>query len=289
MSATEGSSSPLAVEPGRKVAVTGKGGSGKTMLTALMTMLLARAGQKRVLAIDADSAVNLPLALGLDVLKTVSAIRRSVIEEPAARAGIENKHIRDVIAEAVQSGPGFDLLVMGRPEGPGCYCSVNDLLRYGIECLSKEYDVTLIDCEAGPEQVNRRVVQSVDALLILTDGSPRSMQSAGAIWEVVRTDPAMRSTKTGLVINRCRGERTAVLRKIREWDIEILGDIPEDQDLSKYDAAGKPLIYLPDSSLSVTATQEILAGLALCHGSFRRFGRVRLRQEDIPGTPPLEV
>jgi len=263
MSAAEGPSRAFSTKAGRKVAVTGKGGSGKTMLTAIMTRLLSRGGQKRILAIDADSAVNLPLALGLEVRKTVSGIRRSVIEEPAARAEIENRHIRDVIAEAVQSGPGFDLLVMGRPEGPGCYCSVNDLLRYGIDCLSKEYDVTLIDCEAGPEQVNRRVVQEVDVLLILTDGSPRGMQSAGAIWGVVRTDPVMRVMRTGLVINRCRSDRTAVLRIVREWEIEVLGTIPEDQALIEYDAAGKPLTQLPDASVSVRAAEDILAGLAL--------------------------
>ena len=263
MSATEEPSGSPSTTPGRKIAVTGKGGSGKTMLTAILTKLLTRAGQKRILAIDADSAVNLPLALGLGVRKTVSAIRRSVIEEPAARAEIENRHIRDVIAEAVECGPGFDLLVMGRPEGPGCYCSVNDLLRYGIDCLSREYDIILIDCEAGPEQVNRRVVQDVDVLLIITDGSPRGMQSAGAIWEVVRTDAAMRLMRAGLVINRCRSDRTAMLRQAREWDIEVFGNIPEDPALSEHDAVGKPLIQLPDSSLSVRATEDILTRLAL--------------------------
>ena len=248
---------------GKKIAVTGKGGSGKTMLTAIVTTLLARANRRKILAIDADSAVNLPLALGLEVKNMVSQIRRSIIEDPGIRGEIESRHIRDVMAEAVQSGPGFDLLVMGRPEGPGCYCSVNDLLRYGIDSLSREYDITLIDCEAGPEQVSRRVVQDVQVLMILTDGSPRGMQSAGAIREVAQTDAAMRFTRTGLVINRCRSGTEDIVRKAGEWGMEILGAIPEDENLSTYDAAGRPLTDLPPSSPSVVAARDILARLAL--------------------------
>jgi len=154
---------------GRKIAITGKGGSGKTMLTAIMTRILAGSGNLKILAIDADSAVNLPYALGVKVGETVAEIRRQIIEEPGVKAEMQNKHISNVMAEALESGKGFDLLVMGRPEGPGCYCGINDLLRYGIDRLSREYDITLIDCEAGPEQVNRRVVQGVDVLVIVTD------------------------------------------------------------------------------------------------------------------------
>jgi CO dehydrogenase maturation factor len=263
MSVTQRPSGRFTTRQGKKIAVTGKGGSGKTMLTAIITMLLATADRGKILAIDADSAVNLPLALGLEVKTMVSQIRRSIIEEPGTRAEIESRHIRDVMAEAVQSGPGFDLLVMGRPEGPGCYCSVNDLLRYGIDSLSREYDVTLIDCEAGPEQVSRRVVQDVNVLMILTDGSPRGMQSAGAIWEVVQTDTAMRFTRTGLVINRSRSGTEAILRKAGEWGMEILGTIPEDENLSIYDAAGRPLTDLPPSSPGVVAARDILTKLAL--------------------------
>ncbi|UCC61283.1 MAG: AAA family ATPase, partial [Dehalococcoidia bacterium] len=129
---------------GRKIAITGKGGSGKTMLTAIVTGLLAREEKLKVLAIDADSAVNLPYALGMEVNSTVAEIRRRIIEDPRAKREMENKHIRNVMTEALGSGKGFDLLVMGRPEGAGCYCAINDLLRYGIERLSEEFDVTLI-------------------------------------------------------------------------------------------------------------------------------------------------
>jgi CO dehydrogenase maturation factor len=250
--------------PGRglKLAVTGKGGSGKTMLTAIMTGLLARRENLRILAIDADSAVNLPYALGMRVGTTVSDMRRNLIEDPEARAEIENKHIRNVMAESLEIGGGFDLLVMGRPEGPGCYCSVNDLLRYGIERLSQDYDMTLVDCEAGPEQVNRRVVRGVDVLIIVTDTSIRGVQVTGSIAEVVRQDETMGFTRTGLVINRFKGDDTLIAERAGQLGLQILGRIPEDDRVAEYDAVGRPLVDLPASAPSVIAVREILGRLA---------------------------
>ncbi len=241
-----------------KIAVTGKGGSGKTMLTAIMTGLLARNEGLRVLAIDADSAVNLCHALGVTEYRTVAEIRRQIIEDPGARAQMQQEHIRDVMAAALVPGQGFHLLVMGRPEGPGCYCSVNDLLRYGIERLSHDFDVTLVDCEAGPEQVNRRVVQGVDVLLIITDTSVRGAQAAGSIVEVVQRDEALRPARTGLIVNRTRGDDELMTRNASKWGIEVLGRIPEDDNVREYDSVGKPMVSLPDGSPSVKAIREIL-------------------------------
>ena len=244
------------------MAIAGKGGSGKTMLTAIMTGLLARNENLKILAIDADSAVGLPYALGVKVGKTVAEIRRQIIEEPEARAEMENRNIRMMMADILQAGSGFQLLVMGRPEGPGCYCSINDLLRYGIEGLSKQFDITLIDCEAGPEQVNRRVVQGVDTLIIITDASIRGIQAAGAIRGVVQRDEAMRSTQTGLIINRSKGGDELITERAKQWGLEILGCIPEDENITKYDSVGKPIIDLPHTSPSVVAVQEILKRIA---------------------------
>jgi len=247
---------------GRKIAITGKGGSGKTMLTAIMTRILAGSGNLKILAIDADSAVNLPYALGVKVGETVAEIRRQIIEEPGVKAEMQNKHISNVMAEALESGKGFDLLVMGRPEGPGCYCGINDLLRYGIDRLSREYDVTLIDCEAGPEQVNRRVVQGVDVLIIVTDASIRGVRVAGSIMEVVQRDEAMKHTRTGLVINRLKENDQAITESASGWGLEILGRIPEDESVTEYDSVGRPITELPEASPSVAAVRAILERLA---------------------------
>jgi CO dehydrogenase maturation factor len=195
--------------------------------------------------------------------KTVSQIRRSIIEEPGTRAEVEARHIRDVMAEAVQSGPGFDLLVMGRPEGPGCYCSINDLLRYGIDSLSRDYDVTLIDCEAGPEQVNRRVVNGVDFLVIVTDTSSRGMHTATSIAKVVERDREMRVGQVGLVVNRAKGASEHVARIAQEKAFHIIGSVPEDPMVAEYDSLGRPLTGLPDTCASVIAVRDILTVLSL--------------------------
>ena len=249
---------------GKKVAVTGKGGSGKTMLTAIMTRLLAREKHYRVLAIDADSAVSLQYALGLSVEKTVAEIRQQIIEDPKARAEMQNAHFRTVMEQILVSGKGFQLLTMGRPEGPGCYCAINDLLRYGINSLSECYDITLIDCEAGPEQVSRRVVKSVDLLIIVTDPSVRGMRGAGAILEVVRRDRYMEVPQAALVINRFKKDSALVRQMAEEWGLDIVGCIPEDEMLADYDSSGKPIIDLPETSPSVTAVKRLLERLALC-------------------------
>ncbi len=243
---------------GKRIAVTGKGGSGKTMLTAILTGLLAKDDDLSVLAIDADSSINLPYTLGMEMKKTVAKIRQTIIEDPKGRAEMKEKSMTTVMREALEQGAGFEFLAMGRPEGPGCFCSVNDLLRYGIDSLSKQFDITLIDCEAGPEQVNRRVVNGVDDLIIVTDASLRGARVAGAIMEVIQRDATVRPARAGLVINRFQGEDDALIAETAaKWGLEILGRIPDDRNITEYDAMGKPLIDLPDTSPSVTAIKDI--------------------------------
>ena len=239
-----------------RIAVTGKGGSGKTVLTALMTRLAA--GERRVLAIDADSAVSLPYALGLEPPETVASIRREIIEDPEAKARMDGTSMTDVMQGLLGPGDGFHLLVMGRPEGPGCFCAVNDLLRYGIDTLSVRFDLTLIDCEAGPEQLSRRVVRGVDLLLVVTDPGARSVRVARAIASVARSDEALRPGRMGLVVNRARGEDGAVEREAARAGLEILGTIPDDPAVTEADAAGRPVADLPGSSPVVAAVKRLV-------------------------------
>ncbi|MFO8010677.1 MAG: AAA family ATPase [Dehalococcoidia bacterium] len=240
----------------QKIAITGKGGSGKTAITAILTGLLAKEGKRKILAIDADSSVSLSYALGIAVKKTVSEIRRDLIEDPHIRQEIESRHIRDAMADIVEAGKGFDMLTMGRPEGPGCFCATNELLRYGIDSLSRQYDITLIDCEAGPEQVNRRVVNGVDFLIIVTDTSQRGMYAAIAIDKVVRR--GMDSTRTGLIINKSTGMDQTIGEIAEKAGLEIVGTVPNDEDLAEFDSLGKPIIDLPENSPGVQAISEAM-------------------------------
>ena len=243
---------------GRVIAVTGKGGSGKTVLVAIMADVLSKEGKYRILLIDADSAVCLPSALGVTVNRTVGDIREEIIRDPEARSKIDDTPIRMVLGDVIGRGKGFDLLVMGRPEGPGCFCAVNDLLRYGIETLSKDFDITLIDCEAGPEQVNRRVVRSVDTLVIVTDTSIRGIHNAELIKRIVEEDENTKRTQIGLVINRVKEESKGIIGLARETGLNILGYIPEDENITRFDSVGKPITNLPGDSPSVGAVREIL-------------------------------
>jgi CO dehydrogenase maturation factor len=235
---------------GKKIAVTGKGGSGKTVLSALMTKLLSSRKELKVLAIDADSTLSLPYTLGIPIGKTVGDLRQSMIEDPEVKADVKSKHIREVMAEILETGKGFQILTMGRPEGPGCYCSVNDLLKYGIDTL----------CEAGPEQVNRRVVQGLDVLIIVTDPTMRGMQAARVINQVAQTHE---STQTALVINKVRDDIGVLVEKARDWDLNVLGCLPADDNIAEYDLSGRPILGLPNDSPAVVAVQEILQSLGL--------------------------
>jgi len=242
---------------GKVIAIAGKGGVGKTLLSALVIRNLVKGQKLKLLAIDADSAVSLPYTLGVKISRTMAEVREQIISDPKVRRQVLDQHVRKAILPIVVPGKGFRLLVMGRNEGPGCYCTLNDLLRYGIETISRDFDVTIIDAEAGPEQVNRRVMVNVDTLMIVTDTSVRSFQTAKLIAAVgdARTQRPYRS---GLVINKVREVNKSLGEAAARTGLEILGYIPEDENVIDYDSVGKPIIDLPDTSPSVIAVKEIL-------------------------------
>jgi len=248
--------------PTRVIAIAGKGGTGKTLLSALLIGMLAKAQKLKVLAIDADSAVSLPYTLGVRVSKTIAEVREDVINDPEIRRQVLDQHIRSVIERLIIPGKGFDLLIMGRSEGPGCYCSLNDLLRYGIETTSRNFDVIVIDAEAGPEQVNRRVLQNVDTLIIITDTSMRGFQTAKLIARIGDAR-AIRPSRSGLVINKVRETDQSLRDAAAQTGLEVLGYIPEDENVITYDSIGRPMIELPETSPSVIAVKGILEKIGL--------------------------
>jgi len=178
-----------------------------------------------------------------------------------ARDELNSGPTKDLMRSILSHGNGFDLLTMGRPEEPGCFCACNELLRYGIDTLTGDYDYVVIDGEAGPEQLNRRVVKSVDCLLVMADMSARSLQTAAGIIEVATAgENNISVAKTGLILNRVRNDqpKDELLAKV---GLEVFGELPEDAEINKYDREDKSLFDLPIDSPGPQAVKKILKKL----------------------------
>ncbi len=248
------------------IAVAGKGGAGKTVITALMAIVLKNVPRLRLLLIDGDpSTSHLARILGLRVERTLEDLRKNVIKVASEGDEDEKGEIVDsldyYLLEALVEDKGFNLLAMGTPDSPGCFCPANTLLRDAIETLSKNFDVTLVDCEAGLEQINRKVVRSVKTLLIVTDPTLRGLQTANAIRETAAKYTHHR--ETGLIINRVRSpdEIVEIKRRAEELQLKVLGTVPEDENITKLDTLGKPITEIPSSAPSLKAVKKIFEKL----------------------------
>jgi CO dehydrogenase maturation factor len=247
----------------RLVAVCGKGGVGKTAITAMMSRVLMESGRAgKLLLIDADPAMGLPIALGIKAGRTMGQVREDIIE--TARKGKKEEKDRlvdllDYMAfEALNEFDGFALLAMGRTETLGCYCPVNDLLRATIETLSKSFDTIVIDGEAGLEQINRQVMRHVDTLIIVSDATSRGIQTASLIRSMIRDEKVIYCERMGLVYNRVQGNEKILADSARELGLEVFGYIPQDENIAYHDLAGKPLTELPTDSAGLTAVRRIV-------------------------------
>lgn len=244
------------------IAVSGKGGTGKTLVSSLLIKALSGT-EMDILAIDADPDSNLPEALGVDVHKTVGDVREELKEDTAKGripTGMNKWDILDYkIMESIIETPNFDLLVMGRPEGSGCYCAVNNMLRRIIENLSSNYDVIVIDTEAGLEHLSRRTTQNVDVMLVVTDKSKRGILTAQRIGQLAE-ELEIKFQELYLVLNRVNTENEEeVLKKAKETGLEMVGVIYEDDEVTQYDIEGRPLVELPDESNTVKTVSGILS------------------------------
>ncbi len=244
------------------IAVTGKGGTGKTVVSTLLIGLLAQRFPGEVLAIDADSASSLPYTLGLEVSKTVSELRKGIVGSRQVQDDLRNISSKEIMRSLLTCGKGFDLMTMGRPEGNGCFCAVNDLLKLGITLLSEDYRITIVDGEAGPEQLNRRVVESVDMLLIMADMSRRSIGTAAEIYKVAQsTDGGEIDIKrAGLILNRVRGDEPE-LEMVRKTGLSIVAELPEDSFVNQFDREGRSLLDLPAASPCRQNVESLLTQL----------------------------
>ena len=250
--------------PAKKlVAVCGKGGTGKTVLTAMMAKVLSENGKNlKILLVDGDPAMGLPSALGVEVGRTIGEIREEVIRTARRGNREETTEIANtldyMVLDALREMDSYSLLVMGRTETVGCFCPVNDLLRGAIETLSKSFDLILIDGEAGLEQINRKVVRRLDTLLVVTDATARGMQTAALIKKMLEVDRVIECTRIGLVFNRAGTGQDSIERSAKEIGLDLLACIPEDANITRYDLLGKPIVKLPGASPSVVAVKKLV-------------------------------
>jgi CO dehydrogenase maturation factor len=244
------------------LAVVGKGGTGKTTFATLVIKYLREVGRTPILAIDADPSSNLNMALGMELGDTVGQIRedtRDQVTDGTFPPGISKPDwFQYQVLQCVVEGEDVDLLAMGRPEGPGCYCAANHMLREAVDRLGDNYRSVVIDNEAGMEHISRQTTRDVDWLFIISDPSQRGLAAAEHIVRLVAS-LGTRIEQSGLIINRVAGEVAPELRERAESvGVPLLGLLPQDQAISRYDAEGRPLMSLDDSSAIYPAVKALL-------------------------------
>ncbi|MBI3958094.1 MAG: AAA family ATPase [Chloroflexi bacterium] len=248
------------------IALAGKGGVGKTTFAALLIKYLIESGAGSILAIDADPSANLNLALGLPLEQTIGDIREGMLENINkvdgslnGRPGLSKFDYLDMEIEyALSEGEQVDLLAMGRPEGPGCYCAVNHILRDIVDRLGRSYDFVVIDNEAGLEHLSRRTTRDVDVLYVITDPTVRGVVAAGRVAEL-RNELDINIAQAWLVVNRVTGELSpALTQAIAGLNIPLAGTIPADAAVTAADADGRPLVELGPESTIYRSVQAIV-------------------------------
>jgi CO dehydrogenase maturation factor len=247
----------------KTIAISGKGGTGKSTLSALIVRWLNDQEYGPILAVDADSNVNLNDLLGIRVEETVGAIREELKKSAHKLPGgmTKQEFLEYKIHASLRETRDFDLIAMGRPEGPGCYCYANNLLRDILKTLSDNYKVVVIDNEAGMEHLSRRTTQKIDFLLLVSDPSARGIRAAGRISKLL-TELDTRVGKKLLIINRVKGSIPDILEKIiEEYGLDLFSSIPEDDTLLQLDQSGKPIWKISKDSSAYQAVHRMMTEL----------------------------
>ena len=244
------------------IAVAGKGGVGKTTTCGMMIDYLCKAGKGPLLVVDADANSNLNEVLGVEVETTLGDIREEMAQ--AEKNGTVPKNMTKAdyaemkFSEALVEEDDFDMLVMGRTQGKGCYCYVNGVLKAQVDKYAKNYRYVVIDNEAGLEHVSRGTLPHVDTMLLISDCSRRGVQAAGRLAEMIR-ELELKPGTMKLIVNRApNGElNPGVAEEIEKYHLELAGVLPQDDMVYAYDCEGKPSSQVPDNA----PVKKALAGI----------------------------
>jgi CO dehydrogenase maturation factor len=242
------------------IAFAGKGGVGKTTVAALVIRSLSRQGKTPILAVDADPNSNLGETLGLDVTTTIGDIRENFMRDPqGVPSGMDKTiYLETLVEQALIEKPEFDLLVMGRQEGQGCYCMVNNILHNFTDRLTRSYRYMVVDNEAGMEHLSRRTSGQVDMLFLVTDYSLRGLRALKRINEML-AGLKLSVNDLGIVVTRAPARlNDKFLEEVEEIGLPIVGIIPDDPALIDFDMEKRSLMELPDDSPAVVAVDSLL-------------------------------
>lgn len=255
---------------GHVIAVAGKGGVGKTTLCGLLIQYLCESGKKPVLAVDADANSNLNEVLGVKIEITLGELREEI-----ERAGVDSRYqipagitkqdyLEMRLADAITEEDDYDLMVMGRTQGQGCYCFVNGLVQTQIQRLQSHYPYIVVDNEAGMEHISRGILPTMQTAILVSDCSRRGVQAAGRIARLVE-ELNFKPQKMGLIVNRAPEGRldAGTMEEIQKQNLELLGVIPHDDMVYRFDCDGRPTIQLPADSPVRAALKEIVEKLGL--------------------------
>ena len=239
------------------IALAGKGGSGKTTMAGLLIKFLLKKNKTPILAVDADCNANLNEVLGLELGNTLGGAREDMKKGDVPSGMTKDIFMSMKLEEAVIEADGFDLVVMGQPEGAGCYCAANSLLAGFLEKLTDNYPYLVMDNEAGMEHISRLTTRDVDILLIVADASRRGLQAGLRINDLVKT-LNIGVNKTYLMINQAKGEPPPqVMSLVEEAGLDYVGTVLEDETLYEYDLEGKPTIEMPPETPAVKSAFAI--------------------------------
>ncbi|MDR3324905.1 MAG: AAA family ATPase [Spirochaetaceae bacterium] len=250
------------------IAFAGKGGVGKTSVCGMLVNYLAKSGKGPILAVDADANSNLNEVLGVEIETTLADIREDIaraevaVPSPIPTGMTKKEYAIYKFNDAIIEEDNFDLLVMGRGQGQGCYCYVNDILRDQVAKYYKNYKYLVVDNEAGLEHISRGILPPVDLILLVSDCSRRGIQAVGRIAQMV-IDLKLQVKETLLIVNRAPGGvlDDGVKEEIAAQKLTLLGVLPQDDMVYQYDAAGKPLVALPEDAPVKRALSGIIEKL----------------------------
>ena len=239
------------------IALAGKGGSGKTTMSGLLIKYLVKKNRTPILAVDADCNANLNEVLGLEIKDTLGNAREEMKKGVVPGGMTKDIFMEMKLEEAMVEAPGYDLVVMGQPEGAGCYCAANTLLAGFMDRLAGNYPFIVMDNEAGMEHISRLTTKNVDILLIVSDSSRRGLQAAIRIEDLARR-LNIGVGKSYAVINQIKEEPSdQALEMIKAGGLELAGTVPEDRTIYEFDFNGRPTIEMPEDCPSVQAAFKI--------------------------------